>query len=203
MTRFPLALLLFTLLIGSPQTAWSQPRAGTARVSLETSEGPILIELELKRAPVTAGNFLRYVEEKRFDGTYFYRAARTVGATNRGFVQGGIRHSIRRSLPPIPHEPTSRTGIKHGDGTLSMARMAPGTAMGDFFITVGSAPAMDAHPGKPGDNLGYAAFGRVVRGMEVVRRILAAPTVPRAGSGAMKGQIIAKPIRIVAARRVS
>lgn len=84
-----------------------------------------------------------------------------------------------------------------------MARMAPGTAMGDFFITVGPAPAMDAHPGKPGDNLGYAAFGHVVRGMDVVRRILAAPTVPRAGSGAMQGQIIAKPIRIIAARRLS
>jgi len=185
-----------------PAPARKAPAPATVRVSLQTSEGPILIDLEMKRAPITAGNFLRYVDEKRFDGTTFYRAARTRGAPKLGFVQGGTRHSLVRSLPPIAHEPTTRTGIKHVDGTISMARDTPGSAMGDFFITVGPAPAMDAHPGKPGDNLGYAAFGHVVGGMNVVRRILAAPTYPDRGGGAMKGQMIVTPIRIIAARRV-
>ena len=173
----------------------------TTRVSIQTSEGNILIDLDMKRAPITAGNFLRYVDEKRFDGTSFYRAARTRNAEKSGFVQGGIRHSLRRSLPPIAHEPTSKTGLKHVDGAISMARNEPGSAMGDFFITVGTAASMDAHPGKSGDNLGYAVFGKVVGSMNVVRRILAAPTVPGAGSGGMKGQMITAPIRIIAARR--
>lgn len=177
------------------------PAQAKPRVSIQTSEGTILVDLEMKRAPITAGNFLRYVDEKRFDGTSFYRAARTRNAEKSGFIQGGIRHSLRRSLPPIAHEPTSKTGLKHVDGAISMARNAPGTAMGDFFITVGPAASMDAHPGQTGDNLGYAVFGKVVGGMDVVRRILAARTVPGAGSGGMKGQMITAPVRIIAARR--
>ena len=177
------------------------PAQAKTRVSIQTSEGNILVDLDMKRAPVTAGNFLRYVDEKRFDGTSFYRAARTRNAEKSGFVQGGIRHGLRRSRPPIAHEPTSKTGLKHVDGAISMARNAPGTAMGDFFITVGPAASMDARPGKAGDNLGYAVFGKVVGGMNVVRHILAAPTVPGAGSGGMKGQMITAPIRIIAARR--
>lgn len=196
MIRILAPFALLTLLI-SPAPALPAPPA-TARVRLQTSEGPILIDLDLKRAPITAGNFLRYVDQKRFDGTVFYRAARTRNLKTRGFVQGGIRHSIRRSLPPIAHEPTSRTGIKHLDGTISMARGEPGSAMGDFFITVGPAPAMDAHPGNPG----YAAFGHVVGGMDVVRHILAGKTYPDRGSGGMKGQMLVKPVQIVTARRV-
>jgi peptidyl-prolyl cis-trans isomerase A (cyclophilin A) len=191
-------VLLSAMLASSPAHAKAP---ATTRVSIQTSEGNILIDLDMKRAPITAGNFLRYVEEKRFDGTSFYRAARTRNAEKSGFVQGGIRHSLRRSLPPIAHEPTSKTGLKHVDGAISMARNEPGSAMGDFFITVGTAASMDAHPGKSGDNLGYAVFGKVVGGMNVVRRILAAPTVPGAGSGGMKGQMITAPIRIIAARR--
>jgi peptidyl-prolyl cis-trans isomerase A (cyclophilin A) len=176
----------------------SEPLPDIVRVRLETEAGPILLALDHKRAPVTTANFVRYVEAKRFDGTYFYRAARTKGATGRGFVQGGIRHSARRSFPPIEHEPTSRTGLKHVDGTISMARAAPTGAMGDFFIIVGGAmPAMDSKPGAPG----FAAFGRVEEGMDVVRALLAAPTVANAGRGAMRGQMIEKPVRISGARR--
>lgn len=174
------------------------PLPDVVRVRLETEAGPILLALDARRAPVTAANFVRYVDEKRFDGTFFYRAARTKGASGRGFVQGGIRHSARRAFPPIAHEPSGKTGLRHVDGTVSMARAAPAGAMGDFFIIVGGAmPAMDSKPGSPG----FAAFGRVEEGMDVVRNILAAPTVPNAGRGPMRGQMIEKPVRIVTARR--
>ena len=174
------------------------PLPDVVRVRLETEAGPILLALDAKRAPVTAANFVRYAEQRRFDGTYFYRAARTRGAEGRGFVQGGIRHSARRSLPPIAHEPSTETGLKHVDGTVSMARAAPAGAMGDFFIIVGGAmPAMDSKSDAPG----FAAFGRVEEGMDVVRAILAAPTVANAGRGSMRGQMIEKPVRIVSARR--
>jgi peptidyl-prolyl cis-trans isomerase A (cyclophilin A) len=177
----------------------SRPLPDVVRVRLDTEAGPILLALDAKRAPVTAANFLRYAEQKRFDGTYFYRAARTRSAKERGFVQGGIRHSARRSFPPIEHEPTARTGLRHVDGAVSMARAAPSGAMGDFFIIVGGAmPSMDARGGEPG----FAVFGRVEEGMDTVRRILAAPTVANAGRGPMRGQMIEKPVRIVAARRL-
>jgi peptidyl-prolyl cis-trans isomerase A (cyclophilin A) len=175
------------------------PLGDIVRVRLETEAGPILLALDHKRAPVTTANFVRYVEAKRFDGTYFYRAVRTRGATGRGFVQGGIRHSARRSFPPIAHEPTSETGLRHVDGTISMARAAPAGAMGDFFIIVGGAmPAMDSKTGLPG----FAAFGRVEEGMDTVRALLASPTVPNAGRGPMRGQMIEKPVRILRARQV-
>lgn len=178
----------------APETP-PEPLPDLVRVRLETEAGPILLELDSKRAPVTAANFVRYAEAKRFDGTYFYRAARTKGAAGRGFVQGGIRHSARRAFPPIAHEPASETGLRHVDGTVSMARAAPVGAMGDFFIVVGGAmPAMDES---------FAAFGRVVEGMDTVRAILAAPVVPNAGRGSMRGQMIEKPVRIVSARRES
>lgn len=174
------------------------PLPDKVRIRLETEAGPILLALDARNAPVTAANFVRYVDQHRFDGTYFYRAARTRGAEGRGFVQGGIRHSARRSFPPIAHEPTNKTGLKHVDGTISMARAAPAGAMGDFFIIVGGAMAqMDAKGSEPG----FAAFGRVEDGMDVVRGILAAPTVANAGRGPMRGQMIVKPVRIVSARR--
>jgi peptidyl-prolyl cis-trans isomerase A (cyclophilin A) len=174
------------------------PLPDIVRVRLETEAGPILLALDNKRAPVTTANFVRYVEDKRFDGTFFYRAARTKSAAGRGFVQGGIRHSARRSFPPIEHEPTTKTGLRHVDGTVSMARAAPSGAMGDFFIVVGGAmPSMDSKSGAPG----FAVFGRVAEGMDVVRAILAAPTVANAGRGPMRGQMIEKPVRIVRATR--
>lgn len=177
----------------------SAPLGDVVRVRLDTEAGPIVLALDHKSAPVTAANFVRYVDQHRFDGTFFYRAARTRGASGRGFVQGGIRHSARRSLPPIAHESTSETGIRHADGIVSMARAAPVGAMGDFFIIVGGAmPAMDSKDGAPG----FAAFGRVEEGMDVVRKILAAPTIANAGRGAMRGQMLEKPVRIVSARRL-
>lgn len=175
-----------------------EPLPDIVRVRLETEAGAIVLELDARRAPLTTANFVRYVDARRFDGTTFYRASRTPGARGRGFIQGGIRRDVRRSFSAILHEPTSETGITHRQGTTSMARSEMGAgAIGDFFITASAMPSLDAH----GESQGYAAFGRVVDGIDVVRRILAAPTVANAGRGAMRGQMIAAPVRIVRARR--
>lgn len=157
-----------------------------------------MIALETRRAPITSANFLAYVDEKRFEGTKFYRAARSKTKPGTGLVQGGINHAAVRARLPIEHEPTSRTGLKHVDGTVSMARNAPGTAMGDFFITVGASPYLDARPG----SVGYAAFGRVIEGMDIVRKILSSPTYPGGRSEQTMGQTIITPTRIISARRV-
>ncbi|WP_016746069.1 peptidylprolyl isomerase [Rhizorhabdus wittichii] len=179
------------------------PKPATVQVSILTSEGPILLELEKERAPITTSNFLRYADTKRFDNTTFYRAVAVPNAPELGLVQGGIKFDPKKVLPGIAHEPTTKTGLKHVDGTISMGRNAPGTAAGDFFIVVGDMTYMDANPSAPGDNLGYAAFGHVVEGMDVVKKILAAPRSPTLGEGVMKGQMLAAPIKIISVRRVA
>ena len=184
---------------GDPPATAPAPQPKTVQVTLATSEGVILLAIETERAPVTAANFLRYVDQKRLDGASFYRASKV--AEGFGLVQGGVRNDPKRVLKPIAHEPTSQTGLSHGDGTISMARAGPGTASGDFFITVGAMTSMDANPAQPGDNLGFAAFGHVVGGMEVVHRILDAPKSPTEGEGVMRGEMLSPAIRIVTARR--
>lgn len=179
------------------------PKPATVQISILTSEGPILLELEKERAPITTGNFLRYVDTKRFDNTTFYRAVAVPNAPELGLVQGGIKFDPKKVLPGIAHEPTTKTGLKHVDGTISMGRNAPGTAAGDFFIVIGDMTYMDANPSATGDNLGYAAFGHVVEGMDVVKKILAAPRSPTLGEGIMKGQMLAAPIKIISVKRVT
>lgn len=163
------------------------------RIRIETDAGTIVVALDHAHAPITTTNFVRYADDHRFDGTYFYRAARNRFAPDQGFIQGGIAHSIRLMLPPIPLEATNRTGLRHVDGTISMAHASPDTTMGDFVICVGAQPGLDAHPGTK--DPGYPAFGRVVEGMEVVRRILAAPTA--GARGGRPGEQILKPVKIV------
>jgi peptidyl-prolyl cis-trans isomerase A (cyclophilin A) len=176
------------------------PRPATVKVALETGLGTILIEVETERAPITAANFLRYVDQKRLDGTGFYRADPV--AANFGLIQGGTRNDPKRTLKPIAHEPTTKTGLSNTDGAISMARNTPGTATGDFFIIIGDMSALDAHPDQPGDNQGFAVFGHVVEGMDVVHKILGAPTDPNAGEGVMKGQMLQPKIAILHAHRV-
>lgn len=195
MIRF-LALIL--TLFAVPALA-QEPAVPGVRVAMMTDAGRIVVEVDTARAPITAGNFLRYVDNRRLDGTEFYRAMKT--AAEAGLVQGGVRDP-RRLFPPIAHEPTSQTGLSHTDGALSVPRLAPGTARGDFTIMVGNQLYLDAQPGSAGDGLGYAVFGRVVEGMDVVRRILAAPTSPTEGEGVMRGQMLQPRIRIVTARRL-
>ena len=175
----------------------------TVRVSLTTSVGPIVLALEKERAPLTTANFLRYVDQKRLDGTAFYRAMKLSDDGNYGLIQGGTQGNPKKVLPKVAHEPTTKTGLSHTDGAISMARGAPGSADGDFFITVGALTSLDADPAKTGDNLGFAVFGRVVEGMDTVRKIMDAPTSPTLGVGYMKGQMIADPVRIVTARRAN
>ena len=182
----------------APSAAPAPPPApATVRVALATSEGRIVLELEQDRAPITTANFLRYVDQRRLDGVTFYRTVRV--QPNYGFVQFGVQNAPKRVLPPIKHEPTTRTGVHHTDGAISLARLAPGTGAGDFTISVGDQRfSLDADPARPGDNAGYAAFGHVVEGMDVVRRILDAPV---ATGGVFKGEQIARPVVVTAARR--
>lgn len=170
---------------------------GIVRVRLDTSAGPIMLALDGRRAPITTANFLAYVDDGRFEDTTFYRAARSKRQQGNGFIQGGVRTNLHRALPPIPLERTDKTGIRHLDATVSMARgQFDASATGNFVLTVGPAAWMDARPGQAG----YAAFGRIVGGKDVVRRILALPS--GGGEGAMRGQMILRPVRIVRAVRL-
>lgn len=181
------------------------PVAALPRVQITTTVGSFTVEVETAKAPVTAANFLRYVDQKKLDGITFYRTCKV--ADKFGFVQFGTNGDPKRTLPPIKHEPTTITGLKHLNGTLSTARLAPGSARGDFTISVGDQPSFDADPTKPDDatktNLGYAAFGRVVDGMDVVLKIFDAPVDPNATvRGSFKGEVPAAPVRVLSARRL-
>lgn len=200
MTHRALVPLLLALIVAPAHAASAAKPSypGLPRVEIDTSVGPIVIALETKRAPITSRNFLAYVDQKRFDDTSFYRAARATGNPKEGFVEGGVNNSLGRSLKPIAHEPTSLTGLRHVDGTVSMARDDPGTAMGDFFIVVGDGTYLDATRKDPG----YAAFGHVISGMPVVRKMLAQPTYRGGWSKQTVGQSMVHPIRIIAAKRL-
>ncbi len=195
--RFLLALAALLL----PAAAAAQ---ATTNVVIATTLGDIVVALETERAPVTAANFLRYADDKRFDGIVFYRAMRlNWGEQPNGLIQAGTQFDPARILPPIAHEPTNETGVRHTAGAISMARYAPGTATGDFSIMLSPQPGLDADPRAEDPELraGYAAFGHVVEGMGVVRAIFAAPTDPDKGDGFMKGQLLAEPVIIVTVRR--
>ncbi|MFA5966101.1 MAG: peptidylprolyl isomerase [Sphingomonas sp.] len=171
------------------------------RVAVVTTAGRIVIELETKKAPITAANFLRYVDQRRLDGVSFYRDVKV--ADHFGFVQFGVMGNPKRILPPIKHEPTTLTGLKHFDGTISLARLAPGTGRGDFTISVGDQFGLDADPTQPGDNLGYATFGRVVEGMDVILAIFNAPISPtRTMLGTFKGEVPVAPVKVISVRRI-
>ena len=195
----------FLLTAGAALAAWpvsAQTGGGWPRVALQTRAGLILLDLRVDRAPITTANFLRYVGAGYYDGASCYRAARAAGSPGAGLIEGGVQNDPARLFPPIPHESTTATGLMHGDGVISMARNAPGTATGDFFICSGDAAYLDAHPTGAGDNLGYAAFGRVVDGMDVVRTILAGHTAEQARSPVMRGQMLDPAISIFSARRL-
>ena len=181
------------------------PAPALPRVKIDTTAGSFTVEIEVKKAPITAANFLHYVDQKKLDGITFYRTVKV--ADKFGFVQFGTNGDPQRTLPPIKHEPTTITGLKHLNGTLSTARLAPGSARGDFTISVGDQPSFDADPTRPDDathtNLGYAAFGRVVDGMDVVLKIFDAPINPNATvRGSFKGEVPAAPVKVLSARRV-
>jgi peptidyl-prolyl cis-trans isomerase A (cyclophilin A) len=202
-------LLGFSFLTLTAATAPGEP-ATDVYVAVTTSAGTITLDLDAAHAPVTTANFLRYVDQKRFDGTSFYRAMHLDwGTPPNGLIQGGTQNDPKRILKPIAHEPTSATGVLHKRGTISMARFAPGTATGDFSIMVSDQPGLDAKPdasnadGPDADaRAGFAAFGHVVAGMDVVDRIWAMPRSATKGVGVMKGQMLDPVVKIVGMRRV-
>lgn len=146
------------------------------QVLIKTELGEIVVELYEDEAPVTTNNFLQYIEENRLEGATFYRTV-TMGnqAENKikiEVIQGGLFEDYHpQALPPIVHETTELTGILHKDGVISMARNEPGTATCEFFICVGDQPSLDYSGKRNLDGQGFAAFGKVVKGMEVVNTI--------------------------------
>jgi peptidyl-prolyl cis-trans isomerase A (cyclophilin A) len=194
--RITLAFSALALLAAAPAAASPAPPAAAAKadlvhVRLDTDKGPILLELDRGKAPLTVANFLRYVTAKRYDGVTFYRAM-PYGEGN-GLIQAGITKDARLLFPPVAHEAPSTTGLTHQAGSLLMANLGPGTARSDFFITLGPIP---------GFKDSFALFGRVIEGMEVVKAIFASPVDPEKGAGPMKGQMLSPAIPIRTARVV-
>jgi peptidyl-prolyl cis-trans isomerase A (cyclophilin A) len=168
-----------------------------ATVVLRTGLGEIEIEVDPVRAPATAANFLRYVDGGRYDGGRFHRTVRLDNQPGKTVlievVQAGASpEPARPDFEPIRLERTRDTGLRHRDGTVSMARDGPDSATSDFFVCIGDQPELDFGGKRNPDGQGFAAFGRVVRGMDVVRRIQRAPA---------DGQALTPPVSILSARR--
>ncbi|ESQ88376.1 peptidylprolyl isomerase [Asticcacaulis benevestitus] len=180
-----------------PVTPAAAPPPDTVKISLMTSEGEIVLELEAKKAPVTTANFLHYVDTGKLDDGHFWRALKVGKA--EGFIQAAI---TTPPYPPVRHESTQQTGLSHTDGTISMSRYAPGTATIDFTISVGDMTYLDAGGSGSADGEGYAAFGHVVSGMDVVRRILRGRTDRKRDEDGLEDQMLAKPVTITTARRL-
>ena len=208
-SRFAPLLVLLALLLtaASPPPRKAVPPAPPAPlpdsqlVELKTEAGTIVVDLNGKAAPVTVRNFLRYVDTRRMDGATFYRAMHLAwGDQPNGLLQGGARNDPRGIFPPIAHEPTTQTGLTHTAGTISMANGGAGTATADFFILLSDMTGLDADPAA--GSIGFAAFGKVVSGMDVVRRIWDQPRSPTKGEGAMRGQMLEVPVKVITARRI-
>lgn len=187
-----------------PPPVAAAPLGDLVRVTMVTALGPIELELDHAHAPLTVENFVRYVDARRFDGMTFYRAMHLAwGDQPNGLIQAGLQGDPRKLFKPVPHEPTSQTGLSHKAGALSMARLAPGTATADFSIMLSDLTGLDADPkgATPDAQAGYAVFGRVVSGMDVVRKIWDSPVSATKGEGVMKGQILEPPVRVLTVRR--
>lgn len=183
-------LLLLAVLVASTQPP-------PVRVVLETELGEIELELDAARAPVSVANFLKYVDAGLYDGATFHRTVRPDNQKAHpvpiAVVQAQSRARGPQELfPAIPLERTRDTGLKHVDGTVSMARLEPDTATDHFFICIGDQPELDFGGKRNPDGQGFAAFGRVVRGMDVVRKIQMANA---------EGERLSPPIGIIRARR--
>jgi peptidyl-prolyl cis-trans isomerase A (cyclophilin A) len=196
--------LLLVAFAASPVLAQAPAaNADLVPVAINTSLGRIVVALDRAHAPVTTANFLHYVDTHRFDGQNFYRAMHVADANGAdgGLIQGGITTDARKLFPPIAHEPTTTTGLHNVAGAISMANAGPGTARADFFILVSDMPGLDAN-GPGGDANGFAAFGHVIEGMDVVRKIWNSPVSATEGAGVMKGQMLDPKIKIISAERV-
>lgn len=166
-------------------------------VEIESERGVIEVEVDTTRAPMTAANFLRYVDGGYYDGGQFHRTVTMANQPNDAVrievIQAGVSPSrAEERFEPIPLERTTLTGLAHRDGAISMARRTPDSAVSDFFICIGDQPSLDFGGARNPDGQGFAAFGQVVRGMDIVRAIQTAPA---------EGQQLTPPIRILRVRR--
>ena len=204
-TLIALALSLMALPAAAQAPAAPATPSANPFVKLHTAQGDIVVELYADKAPISVKNFLHYVDTKKLDGATFYRSSTPPGdkTFTYGILQGGLGSDPKKLYPPIAHESTAKTGLSHTDGTISMTRYAPGTATANFSICVGDQTYLDADAKDPKANPGYAAFGRVVDGMDVVKTLLAAPRDPVKGVGVMKGEMLAHPVTILTVRRTS
>ncbi|MEP6730201.1 MAG: peptidylprolyl isomerase [bacterium] len=184
-------LALFAVALASSASA--QQPAKPIPIVIETQLGVIEAELDSANAPITVTNFLRYIDARLFDDGSFFRAVTLANQPNDSVrievIQGGIA-SVKRAqgFPPIPLERTSGTHLHHADGTLSMARGGPDTGTNQFFITIGEQPSLDFGGHRNPDGQGFAAFGRVTRGMDIVRKIQAQPA---------NGQTLVSPVVVL------
>ncbi len=170
--------------------------AGLPKVLIKTPLGGITVEIDSAKAPMTAANFLKYADAGNYNGSVFHR---TVTLANQKpeevkieVIQGGYFES-EESLPAISLERTSKTGVRHTDGAISMARSGPDTATSSFFICIGDQPELDFGGQRNKDGQGFAAFGRVVAGMDVVRKIHQSPC---------EGQTLKPAIKILSIVRI-
>jgi peptidyl-prolyl cis-trans isomerase A (cyclophilin A) len=187
------ALMFLALAVATPAG-----QRALVRVLIQTEKGDIEVELDAGRAPVTTANFLKYVDGKFYDGGRFHRTVRPGNQPDNKIKIEVIQAAAgpkraKEEFPPIKLERTSRTGLKHRDGTISMARDGPDTATSEFFLCVGGQAELDFGGRRNPDGQGFAAFGRVVKGQDVVRAIQAAPA---------DGQTLTPPIKILKVRRV-
>lgn len=188
--RFTCRYTLIAMMLVSGLNA--QPVEKKEKIIIKTELGDIHVKIDLKRAPVTSSNFLRYIDAGLFDSACFYRVVRTDNQPDNivliEVIQGGRYEEEDRGFPPIVHETTSMTGIRHRHGTISMARVEPGTATSEFFVCVGHQPELDYGGRRNPDLQGFAAFGRVTKGMDVVKMIHSINS---------PGQYLEKPVAIL------
>ena len=190
-------LVSFTAVIGlAVAIGVSTDRAALPRVNIVTTLGTIVVEIDTVRAPITGANFLRYVDESAYDSGSFSRVVRPDTHPNDSIRIEVIQASARQNAthhPAIDLERTSKTGLRHRDGTISMARAGPNTATSSFFLCINDQPALDFGGKRNPDGQGFGAFGQVVSGMEVVKAIQMLPA---------KGQSLEQPVIIESVKRV-
>lgn len=204
-----LAMLFFAACAREPAPA-APDEDETVLVRMKTEKGDIVFALYPERAPVTTANFLAYVDGGLYDGAAFYRTTRPDNDPMIEVIQGGLwapwregeeGYAFAAPLPDIAHETTATTGLSHTDGTLSMARDAPGTASSEIFVTIGDNTALDYGGARNPDGQGFAAFGKVVDGMDVVRAIQSGATDASLDGAVMAGQLLDEPVKILSVRR--
>jgi peptidyl-prolyl cis-trans isomerase A (cyclophilin A) len=194
--------LVLMVALARPAAA-EQAAAQSAVVIFETEKGSIEIEVDAQHAPMTSANFLRYVDGGFYDGGTINRAVRPDNSVRHDVEIQVIQFQIdrnrrREEFPPIALERTSVTGLKHLDGAVSMARNGPDSATASFSIVIGDQPEMDFGGKRNPDGQGFAVFGRVVRGMDVVKAIQSSPT---GQSGPYRTESLDPPIKVLKARR--